>query len=300
MEITKIWSLAERAAQVVSDQYEPAIPAIASQFGLDLSLLYNCLLVAKIFEPDPITVERFRVRAPYASPKLYAERLANAAAGGFLRPVQQDGYMLTEKGSQVIKASLQAIYGCLANWSPLPAEKQARLAGQLWTLVEASQAAPEPPGHWCIAHSRKLDPGRQASEMVKIDQYLSDLAAYRDDAHLASWQDCGVDGPAWDALTCLWRQSPLTLDKIYTSVKRRGWEKTDYAPRLEGLVHKGWVERRGEAFSITSSGREVRQAAESLTDDHFYRPWKCLSDEELEELKELLSSIVNSAEGENP
>ncbi len=294
MKITTLWPLAERAARVVAGQYESSISGVAAQFGLDITLLYGFLLVVKIFEPDPITVERLRVRAPYASPKLYAERLANTAAAGFLRPVGRHGYVLTEKGNQVINKSIQVIYGRLAQWTLLPAERLARLVTRLWKLVEASLAASEPPGHWCIAHSRKLDPGPGAAEMVRIDQYLSDLAAYRDDAHLASWQDYGIDGAAWDALTCLWRESPLSLDDITNRLKRRGYDKNDYAARFEELMHKGWVGQTGEVFSILLPGRDVRQAAENLTDEYFYRPWECLSDPDFNELEDLLTNLASS------
>ncbi len=298
MRDTKLWPLAERAARVVADQYEPAVPGVAAQFGLDIGALYNFLLVAAVFEPAPITIERLRVRAPYASPKLFAERLANIAAAGFLRPVDRDGYLLTEKGNQAIKMAIQVIYGRLAQWNPLPAKNAARLAALLWKIVEASLAAPEPPGHWCIAHSRKMDPGLGAADMILIDQFLSDLAAYRDDAHLASWQGCGIDGAAWNALTCLWRESPLTLDDITSRLMRRGYDKNDYAARLEELVREGWVGHTGEVFSILPPGYEVRQAAESKTDEYFYGPWECLSDSELRETESLLNIIAGWIEGE--
>ncbi len=292
MNYKNLWKLAEQVIQVLGDEYEPVIPGIASQLGLETTVFYSCLLTAKIFEPEPITIERLRVRNPYASPKLYTERLSNAAVRGFLRPVEQDGFLLTEKGERAIRSAILAIYGCLTQMSPLPAKKLGWLAALLWKLVEASLAAPEPPGHWCLAHSRIMDPGLEAPIMVRIDQYLSDLAAYRDDAHLASWKDSGVDGPAWDALTCLWRESPLFLEDIFSKLKRRGWEKADYALRLDQLIQKGWVSQDGLTFTILPGGKEIRQQAENLTDEYFYRPWKSLSDDEMNELEDMLNNIA--------
>ncbi len=292
MEIKNLWPLVERTIRVVAGQYEPAIPGAIAQFGLDPALLSRCLLAAKTFEPDPVTVERLRVRAPYTSPKLYAEQLANAAAAGFLRPVEADSYILTVKADQAITASFQTISDCLARWSPLPAKQLARLAALLWKLVEASLAVPEPPVHWCLAHSRRLDPGSGAAHLVRIDQYLSDLGAYRDDAHLASWQGLGVDGPAWDALTCLWHESPLSPDEIATKLKRRGWNRSEYESRLEALALKGWVDRTGNVCKISPAGSMVRQQAEDRTDDFFCRSWECLSKNGLEELEILLNRIL--------
>ena len=61
-------------------------------------------------------------------------------------------------------------------------------------------------------------------------------------------------------------------------------------------MHKGWVEQKGERFSILRPGREFRQGAETLTDEFFYRPWNILSEKELVELKNLLKNIFESCE----
>jgi hypothetical protein len=76
----------------------------------------------------------------------------------------------------------------------LPESDLKRLASLLGRLVEANLTTPESPGKWCLRIARNFDPGVEAPVMARLDQYLSDLSAYRDDAHLASWRSYGVSG----------------------------------------------------------------------------------------------------------
>jgi hypothetical protein len=288
MKIEEFWPLVLKAIHDLGAQYEQRMYEKAVELELETPG-YFWLLALLTFEPDPVSPAMLRVRSPYTAPKWYAERMANAAARGFLRAVGQEGYLLTDKGRLATQMVVQAAYDWMADLAPMAQEKLERLASLLGRLVEACAAAPDPPGTWCIAHSLKVDPGTGAHVIVQIDQYLSDLAAYRDDAHLASWHFLDVDGPAWEALTVLWRQNgPLSLDELFDQFKRRGWEKADYLERLEGLADRRWVAQTGDTFEIILPGVMVRQDAEKLTDTYFYRPWVCVGAEELNELEGLL------------
>lgn len=292
MDLSEFWPLALKAIRALEEHYAQAMQDKAAQHGLETPG-YFWMLAAESFEPQPVTPALLRVRTPYTAPRAYAERMANAAARGYFRPVGKDGYLLTLKGHTAVHAVVQAAYDCMSGLVPLPPEKLERLADRLRRLVATCSAAADPPGTWCIAHSRKNDPGAMAPVVVRIDQSLSDLAAFRDDAHLASWRDLGVDGPAWEALSLLWEQKgPLSLDELFDRLKRRGWEKEDYRLRLDELTDRGWVEQKGEAYAITSSGDGVRRKAEAQTDRFFYGPWSCLEGSELEELKSLLEALL--------
>ncbi len=292
MDLSELWPLALKAMRALEEKYTQAMQEKAAQVRLE-TLGYFWMLAAESFEPEPVTPALLRVRNPYMAPQAYVERMANAAARGYLRPVGRDGYLLTLKGHTTVHAVVQAAYDCMSGLVPLSPEKLERLADRLSRLVAACSAAADPPGTWCIAHSRKNDPGVNAPVVERIDQYLSDLAAFRDDAHLASWRDLGVDGPAWEALSLLWEQkAPLSLDALFDRLKRHGWEKEDYRLRLEALSGRGWVERQGEEYAITLAGDGVRSNAEAQTDRFFYGPWSCLEDSELAELRSLLDSLL--------
>jgi len=205
--------------------------------------------------------------------------------------------MLTLKGHQAVQAVLQAGDACMSRLRPMPVDRMEELAQLLWKLVDASLEAAEPPGRWCLAHSRKIDRGNEADGApvtVRIDQYLSDLTAYRDDCHLAAWAMLGIDGPELEVLTCIWRtreSAPLTFAELFDALKRRGWEKDDYRQRLVDLARRGWVEQVAESYTATTAGWTVRQEVEQKTDEYFYRPWACLAPGELETLRDLLAAM---------
>ncbi len=288
MSTVALWSTVLEALQALGAHYGPAMDQAAAELGL--SEWYGWLLPALVFEPEPISATRLRVRSPYTSARLYNERLAKAARQGFLTQVAEaeNEYHLTELGRQAAERVIEAAYVKMAAFQPISSPELERLASLLHRLVLSCLTAPEPPGKWCIIHSRRTDPGDNASAMVRIDQYLSDLAAYRDDAHLATWQLHNIDGHAWEAFTYLWRAEATTLDGLYQKLERRGYSRDEYRRALEDLLQRGWVREEAGEYQVTILGQEIRQAAEEATDQYFYAPWSCLSQGETEELRTLL------------
>ncbi len=291
MKTLALWSIALEALQRLGRQYGPAMDQTAAE--LNVPQWYGWLLPALTLEPDPISATRLRIRSPYTSPRLYDERLAKAAKQGFLTPVGEAGneYRLTEIGRQAAHRVIEAAYARMAALGPMPATELERLARLLHRLVMSCLAAPEPPGKWCISHSRRTDPGDDASAVVRIDQYLSDLVSYRDDAHLAAWRPHSIDGHAWEALTYLWRREVTTLDGLCQKLERRGYSRDEYRQALEDLIGRGWVTQEGQEYRVTALGEEIRQAAEEATDRYFYAPWSCLSQGETEDLGILLTRL---------
>jgi predicted transcriptional regulator len=254
------------------------------------------LLLALVFDPEPVSATRLRVRSPYTSARLFNERLANASEEGFLVPVAgiEKEYRLTDLGRQAAKRVIGAAYAKMATLQPMPPTEMEHLADLLFRLVISCLTAPEPPGKWCITHSRRIDPGKNAFVVARIDQYLSDLASYRDDAHLAAWQPYEIEGYAWEAFTYLWRREATTLDGLYQKLARRGHSRDEYGQAIEDLVKRDWVVERSGEYQVTTQGKEIRQTAEEITDRYFYAPWSCLSQDEIEDLQTLLMRLRDS------
>jgi hypothetical protein len=283
-----LWPLALEALQALGMHYAPAMDDAAARFGLPSPEWYGWLLPALILEPEPISSAGLRVRAAYTAPQIIDERLLTAAAQGFLIPVSETEYRLTEPARVVARGVIDAAYAKMATLEPIPPDELEHLAALLGRLVGSCLAGPEPPGRWCIAWSRRSDAGDAAAVVQRIDQYLSDLGAYRDDAHLAAWQPLALDGIAWEALTFIWRGDATTLDELTQKLERHGYSRAEYAEALDDLVARGWVAGEAGAYRVTPAGQEIRQAAEDLTDDYFYAPWSCLDKQDVEELQDLL------------
>jgi hypothetical protein len=186
---------------------------------------------------------------------------------------------------------IETAYAAMAPLQPLPHADLERLAHLLQRLVEAAVAAPEPPGKWCLRMARHYDPGPDAAVMERLDQYLSDLAAYRDDSHLAAWRPYGVSGQAWEAFSLLWRGKVKTLDELCDKLARRGFDREEYAATLQHLVNREWIVRDGEEYTLTGRGRTLRETVEGMTDCYFYEPWRCLIEAEVDEFRDLLPRL---------
>ncbi len=290
MNTNSLWPVAVDAIQALGRQYDQALEQVAA--ALNLSEWYGWLLAALTFEPEPISAFRLGVRNPYTSARLFNARLKKAAELGLLTPVEEeDTYCLTDLGRQAGGRIIAVAYAQMAALQPLPTAEVEHLASLLHRWVTACLVAPEPPGKWCILHSRHLDPGDSVPTIARIDQYLSDLAAYRDDAHLAAWQAHHIEGHTWEAFTCLWREGTKTLDGLYQKLIWRGHSQEEYQQALDDLVRRGWILEQSGEYALTDLGQEIRRASEQATDQYFYVPLWCLSQGEVEELRTLLNHL---------
>ncbi len=292
MSTSDLWLLAQAAWDELSAIYGPVMArAAVEEAGLAEGTYFGWMLAAPDFEPDPISAERLAGRAPYTARTLNDARLADNAQQGLLRQAGQDEYYLTEKGRAAAKRIFEAAYHAMVPLQPLPAAALGRLADLLRRIVEACIAAPEPPGKYCLLLSRRIVPSDAAPALAWIDQYLSDLNFYRDDAHMASWKPYGIDGAAWEVFTYLWHGEARTLDALCDRLAFRGHARQDYADALEDLSARGWIAADGDGYRLTDAGRAEREHAERTTDAYFFAPWSCLDAGELRELGELLIGL---------
>ena len=286
-----LWPRTWETLQALTARYGPAIDHAAEAVGIPFGQWYGWLMAARIFEPEPVSAARLSVRAAYTNPALHQARLEQGAQFGLLISTGPGEYHLTNAGHAAVQSLIAAAYTAMAPLQPLPSADLARLLALLRRLVEASLAAPEPPGKWCLRVARHYDPYGQAGPVPQLDQYLSDLAAYRDDAHLATWRPLGVTGQAWEALTHLWRGDVTTLDDLCARhCAYRGYSTESYAAALADLAARGWAIAQDGGYRLTDAGRAVRDDSEAATDRTFFAPWACLSAAELTELRALLTA----------
>ena len=290
-ELLDLWPLLWETLQALTARYGPAIDRAAEAVGIPFGQWYGWLMAARIFEPDPVSAARLGVRAAYTNPALLQARLEQGVELGLLTPTGPGEYHLTNAGHAAVQDLIAAAYAAMAPLQPLPAADLDRLLALLRRLVEASLAAPEPPGKWCLRVARHYDPYGKAGPVPQLDQYLSDLAAYRDDAHLASWRPLGVSGQLWETLTHLWRGDLTTLEDLCARhCAYRGYSCESYAAVLADLIARGWAVGQHDAFRLTEAGRAVRDEAEALTDRYFFAAWQRLNETELAELRGLLTA----------
>jgi hypothetical protein len=294
-----VWQAARQVMQRVMAHYGDAMEKAAMSIGLEPSDCFLVIIPAYLFDPDSISAARFRKRIPYNSPKYYQAPLLAVKNAGFLDEVQEGGYILNQKGHEAFRKVMDAAYVQMARLSPLPYKQLDELKFLLAKLVQASILSQEHLCKWSILHSRRLDSGRNVASIIAVDQYLSDLSAYRDDAHLASWSSHSIGAHAWDILGVLWQDMALSTTDLIDAIKKRRWTERETRKAISDLVRKGWV-KNGEILNLTYEGRQLRNNAEELTDKLFFSPWSVLSDNEYKKLSEYLIQMnKNLAEKPN-
>jgi DNA-binding MarR family transcriptional regulator len=261
------------------------------------------LVQALEFDPEPLSVTNLRVRDIYASESLVQALLDLMASEKWfdrVNPTKQSTavYALTEAGRAALETLRSDSRRIMSALEPLSAAEISRLENLLMRLIEASLNSPEPPGVWCLAHSRHRAPAQQAAPLVKIAQYFADFNAFRDDAHMAAWQPHQVEGYVWEAFSLVWSETATSAEALFDQLAHRGYSWSDYAAALEALVQRGWlVEAENgtpKIYRLTVKGQAIRQEAEHLTDEYFYTPWSCLTEAEVAELHDLLLRLQSN------
>jgi hypothetical protein len=287
MNIRDFYPEIESACHALNTLVIPILTEKAKLLGLTPQEA-DYLLAIPSFEPNPVSAATFRIRSPYTAESLYNARLNTSMMHGYLESAGVGAFYVNNAGMDVINALNLAIHESISSFQTLRTRELTDFAEHLRKLSDVCAWCAEPPGHWSIQHTRRLDPGISASLMVQVDQRLSELKAFRDDAHLASWRNLIEDGHAWDILTQLWAGEPRSAEELNTALSRRGNSLDQTKRALVLLIKKGWVYAKGIDVKITALGMNVRNSAEENTDLYFYTPFGTISTFELERTYELL------------
>lgn len=244
--------------------------------------------------PAPLAGDRFAALTPYFANRRRQQMLENALQRGLLAAEQPGRYRLTDQGRDALSAFFDYAQAAIAGAPVLPQPEMEELAALLRRIVLATEKLPLPQSKANLHSSRWTDPGPQAPPAVQVDQYLTDLLYFREDAHLYSWQAYGVDGRSWEAFTCISRDEANTPSDLARLLATRGYEEEDYAAAIRHLLNKGWIEQAAGRWQVSGSGRALRDVAEMVTNRLFFAAWRALNEAELERLNTLLVNLAHS------
>ncbi|MBN1178309.1 MAG: hypothetical protein JXD18_03800 [Anaerolineae bacterium] len=250
-------------------------------------------------DPQPLSLDHYCTTTPYSARQVFVDRLEGLAQLELLERVGESAYRLTDLGRRAVESIFAPAHAGLDTVTALSAAEGQRLADLLLRIVTATMEAPDPASKWAMECSRWTDPGVGASFAARIDQYITDLYHYRDDAHLAAWQPYDVSGHAWEIFTFIWRDTVATAAEMAERMAQyRGHTTADYQAALDDLAGRGWVVERDGRYELTDAGRRLREDAEAATDRHFFAGWGTLDDDELLELRDLLAAAHVSLQRE--
>lgn len=256
------------------------------------------LVQALEFDPKPISVEKLRVRNIYASERIVFALLELMASEKWLEPAGEGEYILAPAGRAILADLRKRRSEALSKVEvPIGSADLNQLESLLNRIIIASLATDDPPGCWCLAHSRNRAPDEDAAPLEKILHYTSDFNAFRDDAHMAAWKPFEISAYGWEAFSLIWSGQAKTAAEIDQQLYYRGYSRNEYEAALEDLVARGWLVETTENpghYTLTEARTKVRETAEKQTDAYFYAPWSALQPEEVQELHQLILNLKTS------
>jgi Helix-turn-helix family len=286
-----VWDLAVETMSAFTPFYQEIAVGKIRELGASDS--WFALVQAAAVAPLPLTMQRLVAVSPYTAPSARQGLLSNAVAGGQLAEKDAGAYELTDEGRGVLAAFYDTAHELISTAPTLSEVEMDALNARLGRLVFGSADLPVPELKPALAASRWTDPGPDAPANVTFDQYVTDLLAFRDDAHAASWQNLGVDGRTWETLTLIWRGDAAGAADLHEELPRRGWSTADYAVSLDLLAERGWLQLVDGEWQATEAGAEVRQAAENETERLFFAAWDALDQEDLQEMETSLHILLS-------
>jgi hypothetical protein len=252
------------------------------------------LVSAQLCEP-PFHLDMLADRMPYASSALLQTRVSTLLSKGLLQEVAPQEYILTDQAIDLIRRWVERERVHLVNLASLPRKDLERLAALLSRVVQAAVTAPPPPDKERLLGSRRLAPAADAAPIVHVDQYLTDLHWFRDDAHVAAWRKAGCDSVSIEVLTLLWRGEAHDVEGLSSTLsERRGYTPEDYASCVRTLAERGLVDASQPTLTVTAAGRALRDGIEATTERYYMFPWTSLLPVEVKQLRDLLQRFTAS------
>lgn len=283
-----LWQIMRDAWRKIQAKFDPAIQPLVSESSLS-KRDWMLILAALTFEPEDTTPSHLMVRGPYTSSDRYLSGLEKIADAGYFDRVGEGRYRLSDSGNDAAEAFINLARNAMTTNS-LSGEDLSTLATLFDQLVKECLESPPPPDTWSIGLSNKLMPAKQPP-LPFIEQAISCLAAYRDDAHLASWCSSGLSASAMECLSLVWRGQAGSVREVYGKLEFRGHPESVYLDAIVELKEMDYLQGSRNSLRLTENGVQFREQVEELTDQYFYNPWTCLTGSEKETISNLLPKI---------
>ena len=286
--LIKFWPLIYSTVKKMWSITEPHIEDAAIRNDLPLELYFYSELGLEYFSiPD------FQKRDPFSNPEQFEKLFARLVVKGWIAAMPDGRYQVTEKAREGARQIIQAGDAHLANFESILDVDLEKLAILLEQVVTACAQATDPPQKWAIIKRFRVA-DKDGPWLPQIREYLMDLFAYRDDSHLsASHPHFGRAGIVWSVLGSIWSGDAVTAEQMTEAMAFRGYDVDDYEVAIQAAMEIEWVESAEVfgAFRPTQKGRELREEAERLTNEYFYKPWSVIEHDKLDEMFDLLTNL---------
>lgn len=234
------WALTATALGAYAANAPDLPPLIALRKGLAEAPSW-ILTQAIEFQPEPLSLARFMVRAVFSAPSLIAGLMDLMTAEGWFERRGSD-YVITPAGQDVYWIQRDHQDSALVAFDRVPAETLDALAANLGKVVATAMASEEIPGRWCLVRSRNRAPSDSARAVLRFVQYVDDLNALRDDAHLSAMGKYAIPAASREPFGLVCAGAARTAEDLRELIGYRGFSAEDLHESLRYLAGAGLLE----------------------------------------------------------
>lgn len=300
-ETKAVWQAVDDARQALAQHFWPPLQKQTEELGL---LGWDLMLTRRaVYLDEGVSADYILAQIPYMKREKINEHLAGAAERGFITEVIDGQFEPTENGREAVTLAMNTLDSALADLQSLSAENLEQLVDLLQKLSDAMSDAPEPNDKPTTLDGR-LFAADQLSWHGRVNQHLVNIIGFRDDAHVAAWKPYEMPGYQWEAFSHLWGEKvwgdPVkTVSGVAEKLAFRGYSEAEYGAALQDCCQRGLLIETDTDLELTEKGNELRQEAETKTDQIFYAPWATLYVPELVQLQDLLTELSTSLNASN-
>jgi hypothetical protein len=257
--------------------------------------IFPLLYMMDNYNREALSTDDYRVRNCYDNPAVIERQLQALAVDGFLE-ASGSGFRVTQKGMELYHF-VQKLMRPRWTLPPLQMDTEIQqILGRMKQLVDATFAVSAPPPNWSVVKRRDcgMPMPDDAHPLEHFEWRVYDLWSYRDDTHLATWQDYGVSPFAWEALSYIWDGRADTAAALAEKLPYREYSSEQWAGFVQELIDRNWVTLAAEKYTLTETGQSIRDEAEKQTDAYFYAPWAQVPEADIADLRTLLTTLQNA------
>jgi hypothetical protein len=259
---------------------------------MKLERLEFWLLTRFRYFPGSVTAKDFATFGPYTSISKYRAALGALVDKQLAESVGDTRYRLSDSGRKSVEDTYQKHYGRVARVSALSDEETARLHELVDRVyVQALRQVDVPVPILSAVHSTMPE---IESVWVQIERRAVGLQVMRDDAHIAAWREAGYTGPRIEVSTALYHSAnSLSHAELREAASRL--DDDDFLGALSALHAGGEVAQHDARYTLSKSGRAVRQSIEDATNASYAAPFEALANNghgQIEQLMVLMEKVA--------
>ena len=257
---------ARRVIQVIKQRTYPIYGILGQGKNENDPTGFYIARIAVALNPQPIGIAHIYNRQPYANPEHIQQEVTCAVRKGWLTRVGDGVYSASQKSQEKYNRISRSVVRVYAGVRPISDDKLQDLNGLLGELVDAISDADIL--RYKPSFELDLRFGLIAGSVFqRICSKLSQILAYRDDAYLNAWMAQDVNGPVWEAFTCIYQGKANNAEEITNQLGEiRHYDQQTYQTALDVMVEKGWICQVGMTFEPTDAG--IGAMVRELIEDH--------------------------------